>query len=79
MGFSYTGLKTISLGEIFTDFQMQEIKPAVSSAFFGDYQPLRDFLNRRDITHHLAEKNIVPDYLFYFLQHKINQEQNSEA
>lgn len=79
MGFSYTGLKTTRLGEIFTEFQMEELKPAVSSAFFGNDKPLRQFLNRRDIAHHLAEKNIVPDYLFYFLQHKINQEQRNEA
>ena len=70
MGFSYTGLKTISLGEIFTDFQMQEIKPALSSAFFGDYQPLRDFLNRRDIAHHLAEKTLCQTICFTFFSTK---------
>lgn len=55
--------KTIEMKELFTDEEIKEITKLLNKK---DYDALRKFLREREKK--LAEKGILPDYLFYYLQ-----------
>lgn len=68
-------LRSISLGEMFSQEQIIELHKYVNMAVLGDWSHVKSFLARKEIEQHLLDQNILPEYLLRFLQYKISQDQ----
>jgi hypothetical protein len=67
--------KQVSIGELLEESDFKVVNELCNA---GQWDRLRKFLNEPGLKSKLQKRGVLPDYLFYFLQHSFTQAEEIE-
>ena len=67
--------KQVSIGQLLEESDYNIVNGLCE---MGQWDKLREYLNRPDVKEKLRKRGVVADFLFYFLQHEVTKAEEIE-